>query len=130
MNKVTNQERRRILELIEQGRLAGRSIRDVVDQIANELPQLPSENVAQVLLVSAEELRLEAAEDLAAAAGGATQIAAIMGEVAQTLGVTDLTLEAVYRILQDRAAQGDGSAKELLDKLERAMSAVSLGGEG
>jgi hypothetical protein len=129
MNKATNQERRRILELVEQGRLAGRPLPVVVDQIANELPHLTSEDVAQVLVVSAEELRLEAAEDLAAA-DGANQIAVIMAKVAQTLGVTDLTLEEVFRILHDRAAQGDTSAKEQLDKLERAMSAVSLGGEG
>jgi hypothetical protein len=125
---MTPQERRRVIELVEQCHETGSSIEERVEIINKAMPHLTNTEVAQVLLVNAEERNLDAAVYMAEAEA-ARQIAEILGEVQQTFGLEQATLEAAIPVLSERKEQGDKHAAELLKRLKNAIENVDISGE-
>jgi hypothetical protein len=123
---MTPQERRRVIELVKQCHETGSSIEETVEIINKAMPHLTNTEVAQVLLVNAEERKLEAAE-YRAEAEASLQIAKILGEVQQAFRLEQATLAVAIPILSERREQGDTHAAELLKQLENATRNLDIG---
>jgi hypothetical protein len=125
---MTREEVARVNKLLNEVDLSRDSVDDVIRRIVGELPHLTTEDIAEVIGVRAETMRMENAEQFASAEGE-KQIAEIILEAERMSEMEDLTVGMAVQILADRAAQGDGQAADLLDKFDQAARLVGLTSE-
>jgi len=117
---MTPTEIRRVKELIDEGYAAADPVQTIVRRIAGELPHLNNDDIAQVAIVHAEEMRLDA-DVLHAQAEASKRIAHIICEAGAA------NLGEVVDALTVRTAQGDDRAGKLLEEIKQALLIVSLG---
>jgi hypothetical protein len=116
---VTQQDRQRVIELVDTARASGASLPETVQLIHKELPHLTVAEVKEICRVSAEEKRLDAAVYMAQ--GRALQrIAEIIEETGQP------NFEGAYELLAARAQRGDHHATELLQELGQTFTTLTM----
>ena len=123
---TTQKDIQRMIELIDQGSAAGDPAEDIVRRIVRQMPHVTADDIAQVALVRAEELELDAGVQMAQAEAS-LQIANIIRETQQREGNAQLNTEEARFLVLMRAQDGDKRAAELLDKLNKALLVVDLG---
>ena len=119
---MTPQETKRVAELIEQ---AGVSIEAKLRSIYKEMPHLTDADIQQVASVRAEELKLDAAVQLADAEAS-KRMAEIIREAGRISGQPLNNLEKAIPVLVALAEQGDERATSLLEEFRKAAPIVGL----
>jgi hypothetical protein len=121
-------EAARITTIILESSAVGRSIRETVRLIHEELPHLPAHEVAEVADVCAEVLQADGVEMLAGAEAS-KQVVELLLTAGQLTGITQPTLGNVMPVLTNMAAQGNEQAADLLARFEHVLPLTGLGDE-
>jgi hypothetical protein len=116
---VTQQDKRRLIEILNTASTNGASMPATARLIHEELPHLTAAEVIEISRVHRDELRLDAAVYMAQGQAY-NRIAEIIKETGQQ------NLGGALNLLAARANQGDRHATELLEELGQAFTTVTL----